>query len=345
MNYWLRHLLQHAAPGEAGGGAPATPPEPAPGSGEGDLVESDDSVLDAFLDGPAGGEPAPKVEGATAPVAPSAPPAAAPTPTPAPATPPVGPPSAAPVIEPPPPTPTPPTLPPTPTPIAAPVAAPQLRAVPAPVVATAPPVPIPPPTPAPAALARTESEIATERTAARAKYESDLEKLYQIPVEDVDTLLTSPEKVLPKLVARARVDVEEAVIAAIMGNLPRFLETHSSQQTVIQEQQRQYFAMWPILNDAAGHKVTERLLASWRPELGATSESIMREVGIAAMTILQRPIQAPAAGGQPPAPPATPPAAPFQPAGPGGASGIPGGRPQLDLWESLADELIQEDRQ
>jgi len=187
-----------------------------------------------------------------------------------------------------------------------------------------------------------------EKEAARTKYLGELEAAYQVPVEDRDALLTSPETILPKLAARVHLQVSESVINAVIANLPQLVGNINVQERAAREHEDAYYNMWPALKDDEGKKTTNRLMlayyqAAQQQGVIPKREQAMREVGITAMTVLQRQIVVPgSAPAQAPAPTSTP--APFVPAGPGGAGAVPGSRPQLGVWEGLAEELLEEDR-
>lgn len=335
LNYWLQFVRPlSAAPEGPGGEPPAVPP--ASGS-EAQVpredLDLDDPELDKAMEGLAGEPATPEEKPA---VTPPPPPAAA-TP-PAEPVPPATPPAPAP-IEPPPaaatpaPSPTPPVAAP---PASAPAAPPQPEV----------PLPVPPPVAvqpaaAPAAPAKSQEEQERERSELRSKYISELEQQYAVPEDQVDALLTSPEKVLPNLAARVHLAVQEQTINAIVGALPQLIGNYIQQDAANRERQQAFFKTWPALSDVAGKQTVERLLKAYPVAPGTTAEQVTREVGIAAMTILQRPIVPPTAPGTL----APPPAEPFRPAGPGGAGGVPGSKPQLGLWEGLAEELLNEDRQ
>jgi hypothetical protein len=132
------------------------------------------------------------------------------------------------------------------------------------------------------------------------------------------------------------------LVPAIIQNIPRLIEQVQQQSTTRNKLEDDYYTMWPALKDNDGKAVTARLLPAYlQANPSATVEQAMREVGIAAMTSLQRPIQVPSSNSSTP-PPSAPPAAGYTPASPGGAGGVPGGA-KLGEWERMAEDLLQED--
>lgn len=242
---------------------------------------------------------------------------------------------------------TPPQEPPAPAP--APAPAPQPPA-PAPAPRAEPPAPSPPPAPpAGAPSPRTEppapapAPAAQERPAAppadwKANLHKRIESQIKFTDEEVQELLTSPEKVLPRHFARVHVEVLEATYNSIVAAIPQIIENYQANQREITRVEKAFLDEFP---DLAPYKQDAwNLAATLRTQSPNMSEADMRKQ-VGAILRVQKGIAPP-----PAAPAAEPPAAPYTPphAGQGRPSSGPAAAPKpQNMFEKLAEEFIQED--
>lgn len=327
--------LMHPDEGSAGGAGAATPGE---NLGSPD-IDVDDVMLEGAVDSvdratkevrfsPNSLNRPPRDEAAPSPASPPkasedeahTPPQEPPAPAPAPAP--------APPSQPPAPAPAPPRA---ETPAPAPIPRPEHAApVPAPSARVEPPAPAPAP-------------AAQERPAApprewKAELQSRIEKDIKFTDDEVQELLTAPEKVLPRHLARVHVEVLEATYNAITANLPNIIEGYMRNQREIQRVEKAFSDEFP---DLVPYKQEAwNLAATLRQQTPNMSEQDMRRQ-VGAILRVQKGIAPPAAGAPAPAP-----AAPYTPTNAGqgrpngGAAAVP--KPK-NMFEQLAEEFIQED--
>lgn len=235
---------------------------------------------------------------------------------------------------------------PTPTPTAAPVApvapAPSVpAAVPAVVPAPAPvatPTPTPAPTPAP-----TQEQINEQA----AKYRNDaiaaIEKQYadDMSAEDKSALLTDPEKVIPKLMAKAVIDGMQMATALIHQSMQHDLPAQIARNDRSQKAEEAFYSANQDLNKEEFKPIVLKVardVSSMFPN--ATPEQKAARIAEVARTFIGLPPAnaAPAAPVAPAAP--TAPARPHTPIAAGGSSPA---RPAAPASENVWDELAKPD--
>lgn len=82
------------------------------------------------------------------------------------------------------------------------------------------------------------------------KFQAELETAYQLSQDDADLMLTSPEKVIPKLAAKMHMQVLEhvsALIQSVQQSLPQVVEQTSKQVSAKEKLFNQYKEAWPEL--------------------------------------------------------------------------------------------------
>lgn len=190
---------------------------------------------------------------------------------------------------------------------------------------------------------KTEEELKAERETARASLKDSLVERYKLSEEDIETVRTEPEKVLPGMLAEAFMDVFEAVNQRMQTMLPRAIEQISAQQTQVQAAETAFYTANPALDKAKHGEVVQRLGHAYRQaNPSANMETFNREVGAQAIIALKIPfdtrtgkvIEEPVE-----TPPATPPA--FKPAQESSAhSPKPA---EENFWTGLSREMDEED--
>jgi hypothetical protein len=184
------------------------------------------------------------------------------------------------------------------------------------------------------------------RTEALAKLHAHYEK--QLTGEEIrDQLLTEPEKALPTILANAYMDMYDSLMGGVGQALPNHVQNLMSQQAKNQQYESEFFNTWPALKEAYtdGEKqqVIQRAIHSYRqmnPE--APVKQAIEEAGAMAMVALRIPVEGQAKDASPPPPTDKG----FAPASPGGGAeiGVPPPAPkQLNEYEQLAQELIDDD--
>lgn len=313
-----------------------------PATSSADESEAPDPVVDEFIaagtkpeEKPGEGPAAPAAKPGEQPPAPAAPavskPAEQPAVPPAESKPPAAQPPAAPAAAPAP----------TPTPTPAPAATPQppVAQPPAPQPVAAP-VPQPPATPEPP-KGPTPEEQEKQRKEQRTAYVEGLLKQYDIPKEQHEALLTSPETVLPRMFAEVHTRAAESAIATVLSNIEPIVVSILDKQRSRGETEKAFYGKWPKLDNEAGRRVVDRLMTSYitiNRERGLTPDQILNDVGLMAMTELRIPLDIP--GSPPPAVPASPAfAPPAPPAAPGGG-GMPQPSRRPGAWDAVDQELF-----
>lgn len=175
------------------------------------------------------------------------------------------------------------------------------------------------------------------RTEALVELES---KTFAISEEDAQTLVTEPEKILPKLAARVYMEAFENAQRSVMTALPQMILQTMSAQTAMTQATDGFYAKWPKIDRGdAKHAQTVGRIGQVYRQLNptATAEQFTAEVGAQALLALGIPfdeiIDAP--------PVETP--KPFQPASPSGtARRVVAAKPN-GMWETMAEELLTDD--
>lgn len=187
----------------------------------------------------------------------------------------------------------------------------------------------------------------------RAKWRADalakIEEHYasQVASDEIrDQLLTEPEKALPKILANAYMDMYDSLLGGVGQTLPSQVQQVMQAQRKAQEYETQFFTEWPQLqeayNDNEKQQVIQRAVHSYRQmNPKAPVEQAIKEAGAMAMVALRIPLTEQGAG-KTSSPPQT---KGFSPASPGGGaerSSPPPAPKQLNEYEQLAQELIDD---
>lgn len=201
--------------------------------------------------------------------------------------------------------------------------APELPPTPSPVTQPAQPAaPAPQPPPDPAV--------------ARAQLLQELEKAYVMDGEQAAEFEATPEKAWPKLAARLHANVFEQGQRAIAGALPQLVAQIVQDMENSRAVERKFYGEWPKLDKPEYKPHVDRIALIYRrANPTAPLDQMIKEVGAAASVALRVLPDQPAA-------PETPMPRPVQPPLPG-VGATPPAKP--GLFESIAEEFIQEDRQ
>lgn len=175
----------------------------------------------------------------------------------------------------------------------------------------------------------------------RGKAHNELVQHFSINEEDAGLLQTEPDKVLPKLAANLYLDVFEAVVKTVQGMMPSQVQNVMQTQTVNQKNETDFFGAWNKLDrgNAEHTNMLTRIGTAYRqlnPQ--ATKEQFIQEVGAQAMVALRIPLEADAPSTVAPAP------APHRPAAPAAHSQPAAKGKELNEYEQLANELLEDDR-
>ena len=209
-------------------------------------------------------------------------------------------------------------------------------------VPTAPADPVPAVTPVPAAAPAqpTPSEVPSPEvyTAWRDKRISELSGLYALNESDAQALLTEPEVVLPKLVAKAHMEVLEASMRAMQAMMPVMMQ-QVTQHTERNTQAKGLFTQInPDLADPAYEPAILELGSYYRSKnQQASPEEASRAIGALVRAAFGLTRQEQAAVTPSPAQPAV---TPFVPARGGGGMARPA---PSNVFEQLAQEFDSED--
>lgn len=134
-----------------------------------------------------------------------------------------------------------------------------------------------------------------------------LQQQYRLSDEDADNALTSPQEVLPRLLAEAQLRATEEAVRLMAAQAPRLIADVVRQQTVMQQNAGAFFRRWPKL---MGHvdQVNNigRMWRSQNPQ--ASPEDFLENVGAMSHMILKIPVEdapekAPTVQNSPPPPP------------------------------------------
>lgn len=232
-----------------------------------------------------------------------------------------------------------------PAPVAVAQSTPVATPTPTPTPATSTPTPAPAATTPPAETVSTETNEQMQARIARERQQvmDNLTQQYAVPEESHAELLTEPEKVLPKLMAKMHMQVMDHLAQYVQAQLPRFLETHSRAKSAAQEASTAFFKEWPELNDPRYHQVVGRSLVAYRTaNKDATPEQVIKEGGLQALIAARLPIpQRVLAQHNATAPNETTPTA-FAPAVATSTSRPPA-KPSTNVFTVLAEEALEED--
>ena len=189
---------------------------------------------------------------------------------------------------------------------------------------------------------KTPEELRADFEAAQSSLLQSLEQTYALSEDDVNAMITEPETVLPKLLARVHTNVLANMAQGMVQQLPLMIHQVTQQQQAITEYNRAFYSKWEALR---GHEDVVNRFSQLYQQLnpGATMEQAISEIGAQVMVALRKPIQGhpqpvPAAGTavtqQKSVPPPPPPARP-------GGSAPPKQAPvsQDNIFMQMAEEM------
>lgn len=172
---------------------------------------------------------------------------------------------------------------------------------------------------------------------------SHLEKQFALSEDEATQMMTAPQEVVPKLLAKVFMNVYDAVTHGMVQNLPNIIRNVQQQEVAIEDSRKTFYGAWPKL-DPVKHGPTVARIAAVYGQLNpnATPEEIIRDVGAQAMFALKIPVEAETVDEVPaPAPAARP---GFRPAGGTPAARSPGqGGTSDNIFTSLAEEFLSDD--
>lgn len=193
-----------------------------------------------------------------------------------------------------------------------------------------------------------QAKLDEQRAQWRNETLSKLEQHYatQLSDEDRDLLLTEPERVLPKLLARSYMDVYDSLMVGMSKQMPTQVTQLMEQQKQAAKAEEAFFGRWPKLKEAAladksKADILRRTVQTYRQvNPNATPEQAIAEAGAMAMVALQIPLEADDKAAAP-----KDEDKPFTPATPGGGSRVapPPAPRELNEYEKLAEELLHDE--
>lgn len=251
-----------------------------------------------------------------------------------------------------------PAAPATPPAVVPPVAAPAAPATPA--TPPAPAAPVVPATPAAAPQApvqpvdeaappvQPEAPVQPQTPEQRAELRNkEIERLvgaYALNAEDSAAILTSPETVVPKMLANLHVNVCDSIIGAIMSRMPDAVQTIMESGRAAREAEDAFYSAWPALKDAKYKTVVGNAIQAYRAlNPRAQRDEMIRAAGLNAMIYSRLPIPPELLAPQPLSQPATPQPS-FSPAAPAAGHGSPAPTKSTNPFVLLNEELDEEDR-
>lgn len=114
---------------------------------------------------------------------------------------------------------------------------------------------------------------------ARNQYIDQMAEQFAVSDEEADMLRTEPEKVIPKMMARAMTQALEQSVQIMRNNLPQLVGTQLTQQSKAQEIESKFFGKYPELKDKKAIKVAEGAAKAYRQaNPDATLEEVMDSV-------------------------------------------------------------------
>lgn len=172
---------------------------------------------------------------------------------------------------------------------------------------------------------------------------TELEKLYTVDEADIPQLVADPEKVLPKMLAKAHMAVMDQVADYVAKVFPQMLENVQQTQTRIASTVESFYKEWPELNKPEYAETVSRTLSAYRQaNRDAKAEDVIREGGLAALIGLRLPIPDRILklhnAGEPPAKPN----GGFTPVAPGSAPRGAPAAPSTNVFTLLAQEDLAE---
>jgi hypothetical protein len=189
-----------------------------------------------------------------------------------------------------------------------------------------------------------------QRAEAKKKMQESILKHYNFSDEDALRFVTDPKSFLD-MQARMWTDMWYGMQDFLTQQMPEYIDQGMQEREARNEYVDKFFEAWPKLN-RKDHGATVAQVAKTYSQVnpGATEEEVVRFVGMQAMLMHgMSPDMTPVQETTPPAappqtPPATPPAEPpapgYQPPSPSGAGGKPSSG---NIWEAMAEELLEDD--
>lgn len=162
---------------------------------------------------------------------------------------------------------------------------------------------------------------------------------YQLSEEEADLIATDPAKVMPQLMAKAFVDVYEAVFHAVTRQLPTMISSTTNIQHTVKEREQSFYSAHPELQEyITQHPASTQQLAAigafWRQQNpDASVEQAIEGIGKMAKVMLG--IEAQAATAAPTPAPAPKPKLPRVP-----AAAQSGGAPTAPNQPDGADDVM-----
>jgi hypothetical protein len=98
----------------------------------------------------------------------------------------------------------------------------------------------------------------------RNQYIDKMAEQFQISEEDADALRTEPEKVMPRLMAKAMTSALEQMAGVMKNNLPKLVDGQLTQQSKAKEIETKFYGKYPELNSKKALKVTEQMARAYR---------------------------------------------------------------------------------
>lgn len=98
----------------------------------------------------------------------------------------------------------------------------------------------------------------------RNQYIDKMAEQFQISEEDADALRMEPEKVMPRLMAKAMTTALEQMAGVMRDNLPKLVDGQLTQQSKAKEIETKFFGKYPELNSKKAIKVTEQMAKAYR---------------------------------------------------------------------------------
>lgn len=179
----------------------------------------------------------------------------------------------------------------------------------------------------------------------RAQEQVRLEQVYAIDEATSATLLTEPEKVLPRLAAQIHTAVLESAVQAIVAHLPSIMQAQTERATANTQAEQAFYSQWPGLNKPEYKQTVWQAVAAYKTlNPSAPRDEVIRAAGLQAMLSLRLPLPRELMQFvDPPAAPVQP--ASFVPASPvAPGMGTPPAPSSGNPFETLASEFLMEDR-
>lgn len=192
---------------------------------------------------------------------------------------------------------------------------------------------------------KTAEEVKAAQEKARKDYFDKITAEYSLSEEDANAVVTDPEKVLPRVLAKVHMDVMDRMTAWVQTSLPYMLQSHSQQEAARQAHTKAFFDAWPELNKQEYGATVARTLTAYRQaNPDAKAEDVIREGGVMALINLRLPMpeRIMKSHNVNEAEPAKP--AGFTPAPTGSGAALPPKKPSDNAFTVLAEEDIVDDR-